>query len=151
MMREACPREPRPRNCDRQGSESTPSNTLFWSSKKKLKKTTQSHKWIPKCVNFGPKMVTKTDPFLLFVPSCCFSWFCYPSQAVCLLLGPWGTRNRAKKSSGNLSENTPLKKHKIKGSRPSLDDFWVQKWVPKGESIGLLGVFFNTLGATWAT
>ena len=91
-------------------------------------------------------MVTKTDPFLLFVPSCCFSWFCYPSQAVCLLLVPWGTRNRAKKSSGNLSENTPLKKHKIKGSRPSQDDFWVQKWVPKGESIGLLGVFFNTLG-----
>ena len=91
-------------------------------------------------------MVTKTYPFLLFVPSCCFSWFCYPSQAVCLLLGPWGTRNRAKKSSGNLSENTPLKKHKIKGSRPSLDDFLVQKWVPKGDAIGFFLVFFNTLG-----
>ena len=90
-------------------------------------------------------MVTKTQPFLFFVWICCFSWFCYPYGAVCLLMGPWGNGNRAKMSSGNLSENTPLKKHKIKGSRPSQNDFWVQNWVPKGASIGLLGVFFNNL------
>ena len=108
----ACPREPRAQELYPPWMVMHPlKHTFLKLFNKTTQKTTQSHKWIPKCVNLGPKKGTKTYPSLVFVWICSFSWFCYHCGAVCLLIGSWGTRHRAKKSSGNLFENTPFKKN----------------------------------------